>query len=437
VGQRFPHERSAFLAVVVSDSRYRVGVIRRHLTRLANESLSMFRVTIINGPRQSGKTTLVRELVASGGSYWSLDDDVTRTTAAADPHGFVELAASPMAIDEVQRGGDAVVLAVKSLVDRRTARGQFILAGSTRFLTVPKLSESLAGRAEVLDLWPLSQGEIVGVEETFLDDLLLAPERLAARRREALDRRSLFVRLVRGGFPELADLPADQTSRWHRSYVRTVVERDIRETSAISQAQELPRLLRLVAANSAGEMVHARMAADLRLSDDTVRRYLSLLEMVGLVVSIPAWTPSLTTREKRHPKMVIADSGLMCSLVGRDAESLASPSNPFIGPALESFVAMELVKQRGWSKRQPTLRHWRDRNGPEVDLVVEADDGTVGAIEVKASSGVAVGDAKHLMRLRDAVGDRFAAGVVLYLGDRMVPLGDRLWALPVTTLWGD
>ena len=224
-----------------------------------------------------------------------------------------------------------------------------MLAGSTRFLSVPQLSESLAGRAEILDLWPLSQGELAGVRETFLDTLLTDPDQLARRRFEQIDRRVLFDRLVRGGYPELVDASPAQAARWYRNYVRTVVERDIIEASAITQADELPMLLRLLAANTSGEMVTARLAGDARMSADTVSRYVGLLELVGFVVRIRAWTPSLTSREKRHPKVVITDTGLACGLLGRNAEGLGMATSPLTGPLLESFVTMELVKQRGWS----------------------------------------------------------------------------------------
>ena len=412
-------------------------MLERHLLLVAQDSLRSFRVTVINGPRQSGKTTLAKQLVGSSGTYWSFDDESVRAAARLDPHGFVERGPLPVALDEVQRGGDAVVLAVKSIVDRRNERGQFVLAGSTRFLAVPRLSESLAGRAEILDLWPLSQGELLGVRESFLDELLRDPAQLVNRRCEGIDRSALFDRLLRGGFPELIDSTPQMASRWYRSYVRTVVERDVVTSSAITQADELPTLLRLIAANSSGELVSSRLADDARMSVDTVSRYLGLLELVGLIVRIRAWTPSLTSREKRHPKVAITDTGLACALLGRNVDGLGSPLSQMTGPMLESFVAMELIKQRGWSQRQPAIRHWRDRNGAEVDLIIEDDDGTIAGIEVKASASVTPADVRHLRLLQEKLGSRFVAGVVLYLGDAVVQLGTALWAAPVSLLWSD
>jgi predicted AAA+ superfamily ATPase len=288
-----------------------------------------------------------------------------------------------------------------------------------------------------LDLWPFSQGELAGVRESFLDTLLTDPDQMVRRRFEDVDRKALFGRLARGGYPELIDASSAQAERWYRNYVRTVVERDIVEASAITQAAELPMLLRLLAANTSGEMVTARLAGDARMSADTVSRYVGLLELVGFVVRIRAWTPSLTSREKRHPKVVISDTGLVCGLLGRNADGLGMATSPLTGPLLESFVTMELVKQRGWSDRQPTIRHWRDRNGAEVDLIVEDDSGSIAGIEVKAASTVSPSDVKHLHGLRDKLGDRFTAGVIIYLGNRVVPLGERIWAVPVAMLWAD
>lgn len=412
-------------------------MIERHLLQVAQESLRAFRVTVLNGPRQSGKTTLAQQLVQGAGSYWSFDDESTRAAARLDPHGFVEQGHSPMAIDEVQRGGNDLVLAIKAAVDGRNDRGQFILAGSTRFLSVPQISESLAGRAEILDLWPFSQGELLGVREMFLNTLMSEPDRLPQLRCEHLGRQELFGRLIIGGFPELVDATATRAARWYRNYVRTVVERDVIEASAITQANELPTLLRLIAADTSGELVNTRLAGDARMGVDTVARYVSLLELVGLVVRIRAWTPSLTSREKRHSKVVISDTGLACGLLGRNVDGLGSPTSPLTGPMLESFVTMELIKQRGWSQPQPTIRHWRDRNGAEVDLIMEDDSGCIAGVEVKASSTVSSSDVKHLRRLQERLADRFISGVVLYLGTRVIPLGDHIWALPVSALWAD
>ncbi len=408
---------------------------KRALEQQVRSSLETFRVTVVNGPRQSGKTTLLKAVTATGGTYITLDDDDQRARARHDPTAFLERAARPIAIDEIQRGGDEVVLAIKAAVDRNDRRGAFLLAGSTRFLSVPSLSESLAGRAEILDLWPLAQSEIRALGTDVLDRLLADPAALEGASVEPLARAETADVLVRGGYPEAIVLEHDFRRRWFRSYLRTVIDRDVVTASSIRQASELPRLLRLVAANSAGELVPNRLAGDARLSEDVTRRYLGLLELVGLVVRIPAWTPSLTTREKRHAKAVISDTGLAAALLGIDAGSLAAPMTPTLGPLLETFVATEILKLVSWSSSGVTVRHWRDRNGAEVDLVLEWPNGEIVAIEVKSASVVRAPDVRHLERLRDGLGDRFRGGLVLHLGDQVTRFADRIWTAPVSALW--
>ena len=200
-------------------------------------------------------------------------------------------------------------------------------------------------------------------------------------------------------------------------------------------ASELPRLLRLLAANTAAELVPGRIAGDARLGDDATRRYIGLLELVGLVVRIPAWAPSLTTREKRHAKAVISDTGLAASLLGIDAAALTAPGSAMLGPLLETYVATEVLKLASWSSSGVVVRHWRDRNGAEVDLVLEWPDGGVVALEVKATSIIRAGDVRHLERLRDGLGARFRGGIVLHAGDRVTRFADRIWTAPVSVLW--
>lgn len=284
-------------------------------------------------------------------------------------------------------------------------------------------------------MWPLSQGEIAGVVDRFVDVAFDAPDALHALDVESIPRRELFARVARGGFPEVVGQDAGSRRRWFRTYVRTVIERDIVEASAIRQRDDLPRVLRLLASNTSGELVVARLAGDAGVTEDVARRYVGLLELVGLVRRVPAWMPSLTSREKRHPKGVVSDTGLACAVLGHDGARLAEPGAPMAGPLLETFVTMELVKQSTWSETAPTVRHWRDRNGAEIDILLEADDGRIVAVEVKASSSVSAADARHLFARRDALGDRFVVGAVLYLGEHPVKLGERVVALPVSTLW--
>jgi uncharacterized protein len=410
-------------------------LVARHALVPLVEAAQDFRVVILNGPRQSGKTTLLRQLQASrGGVLVSLDEPAVLAAACADPTGFVEGANGPLFIDEIQLGGDPLIRAIKVAVDRDPRPGRFFLSGSAQFLTVPVLSESLAGRAHVVDLWPLSQGELAGTTEHFIDNLfdpapLVEPKALPTRA-------GYFELACAGGFPEVLRRSTGRArSAWLASYLRTVVQRDVAELSHARYIDEMPRLLRYLAAVTAQELNAARLADQLGLSDDTVRRYLPILETTYLIHRLPAWSRNLTAKVKKHPKLHFTDSGLAAHLLGVTATALAAPASPVAGPMLETFVVNEIAKQLTWNDVPVRLHHWRDRDGAEVDLVIEADDGRVAGIEIKASATVTADDFRHLKRFRDWLGDTFANGAVLYAGERRLSFGDRLTALPIAAVW--
>jgi len=400
-----------------------------------SEAAGDFRVIVINGPRQCGKTTLLHQVrAARGGTIVSLDDPAVLAAARTDPVGFVDGRTGPLLIDEVQLAGDPLVRAIKAVVDRDPRPGQFILAGSTQFLTVPVLSESLAGRAHIIDLWPLSQGELQGTTERFIDRLFTPDSRAPTTAAEL--RAGYLERVCAGGFPEVLRRSTRRArSSWLASYLRTVVERDVTEVSQARHIDDMPRLLRYLAAMTAQELNAASLAHQVGLSDDTVRRYLPILETVYLVHRVPAWSRNLTAKVKKHPKVHLTDTGLAAHLLGVSADALGAPVAPAAGPLLETFVVNEIAKQRTWAETEVRLHHFRDRDGAEIDLIIEADDGRVAGIEVKATATVTSGDFQHLVHVRDKLGEAFATGVVLYTGANQLSFGDRLIALPVATLW--
>jgi predicted AAA+ superfamily ATPase len=411
--------------------------IQRHLLPVLIEALAESRVVVLNGARQSGKTTLARQLQAQrGGTFVTLDDEAILQAALADPAGFVSGFPTPLFVDEVQRGGDALLRAVKAEVDRDPRPGRYVLTGSTDFLAVPVLSESLAGRVTILDLWPFSQGELLGRVERFIDRVFAEPEALRATPATAMPRPAYFERVVRGGFPEVqARASARGRARWFENYVRTVTERDIRELSRVSRLAELPALVRLLAARTAQRLNVSDLAREIRIPQQTLAGYVELLEAVFLFQQLPAWSTNLTARVARQPKVFASDAGLASHLLGVDAAALALPTSALAGPLLETFVVCELVKQRTWSETLVDLYHFRDRHGMEVDVVLEARDGRVVGLEVKAAATVTAKDFQWLARMRDALGERFVHGAVLYTGPHAAPFGDRLSALPVATLW--
>jgi len=414
-------------------------IIDRQLAGPVRELVNDFRVTIVNGPRQAGKTTLLRQLHREvGGSFVTLDDDDQRSAARDDPRGYLQGQRRPLFIDEAQRAGDPLLLAVKAEVDRHPYPGSFVLSGSTRFLTLPTLSESLAGRAALVELWPFSVAERVGAPPTFLDTLFTDSAALTQLRPEPITRHEYLRLACAGGFPEaLHRQSARSRAAWFRSYLATVTQREVADISRIRHQGSLPRLMRLLAALTAGELNATRLARDLGIDANTVRNYLALLETVYLIHLLPAWSRSLTARVKHRPKIHLTDTGLAAWLREQSADSLARPDHAAVaGPLFETFVVNELIKLRAVSDVEISLWHLQDRAGGEVDCLLETPAGRVVAIEVKTAATARAEDFRHLKALRDRLGADFVAGVVLFAGSEPVPFGDRLLALPASLLWG-
>lgn len=410
--------------------------VTRHLESMVVEALSDTRVVGIVGPRQAGKSTLVHRLVATSrdATYVSLDDQRVRTAAEADPDGFVANRPGLLAIDEVQRVPE-LLLAIKARVDRDQRPGRFLITGSSALSATRGVSETLAGRIERFELWPFSRGELAGRRETFIDRLLSGD--LDTGYRGDLTKADYLDLAAAGGFPEAVQRGGHRRVAWFDSYVETVVEREAPAIAASPRTAELPRLLRLVAARHACLLNVADLARDAGLPERTVHRYLEVLEAVFLIRRLPAWAANLSQREVRASKIFLIDPGLAMHLQGVDAEVLRRPELALgaDGVALEGFVHAELLRQSGWATSRPHLLHYRDRRGAEVDIVIEDRRRRIAAIEVKAGVSVGQREVRHLAMLRDRLGPRFAAGVVLYSGPDVLPLGDRLAAVPTSALW--
>ncbi|HEX6354318.1 MAG TPA: ATP-binding protein [Actinophytocola sp.] len=393
---------------------------------------------ILNGPRQAGKTTLLRHVQARhGGTLFNLDDEQLLQAAISDPLGFVASGTEPRLIDEVQRAGNPLVRAIKAEVDAVRKPGQYVLAGSTRFLSTPSLSESLAGRGAVVDVWPFSQGEFEGRFEKFVDMAFDEPDALRAFTPSQLDRTDYFARICRGGFPEPALMHSARSRRtWFRSYVRAIAERDIREMTKINEPSAITTLLSYLASITAQEHNSVQTSNKTGLHRATVNRYLELLEAVFLVHRLSAWSRNPTARVVKHAKVHLTDTGLAASLLGISPDSLANPVAPLRGALVETFIVNELAKQVTWSESEVRLHHWRISGGPEVDVVLERDDGRIVGIESKARDTVTAEDFRGLTALRDHVGDQFSQGIVFHTGKRgSVNFGERLLSLPIAALW--
>jgi predicted AAA+ superfamily ATPase len=410
-------------------------MIERAVGRRLSTALEDTPAVFVAGARQTGKSTLVQAQArrAVGWTYRTLDDLATLASADADPEGFVEALGDRAILDEVQRA-PALFLPIKAAIDRDRRPGRFLLTGSANVLALPKVAESLAGRMEVLTLWPFTQAELQGTPQSFIDACFMGhPDRLrvAAARRE-----ELVARMLRGGYPEaVARRSDDSRDRWFDAYVTTLLRRDVRELAAIERIAELPRLLQTIAARTGGPLNVADLGRTLGLNQMTLRRYLTLLETLYLVVLIPPWFENLGKRLARTPKPYVNDSGLLAHLTGTDAGGLsARPAD--LGPLAETFAVMELVKMAAGSVARPKVFHFRTSTGQEVDVVLENRRRELVGVEIKAGATISEADFKGLRALQELVGARLKCGVVLHAGREILPFGPRLWAAPIQALWG-
>jgi uncharacterized protein len=395
------------------------------------EALADTPVVLIHGPRQCGKTTLARLVGdARGYAYISFDEDVVLAAAKADPVGFIGDLPDKAVLDEVQRV-PGLFMAIKSVVDRKRTPGRFILTGSANVLLLPRLSDSLAGRIEILRLHPLAQCELASSIPGFLDSLFACKFRMKHHGRLGAE---LAERIIAGGYPAALARPSvRRRTAWYRDYVETMVQRDVRDLARINSLQVLPRLLELAAGQTARLINVAEIAGPFQLSRPTIRDYVTLLERVFLLESLPPWHSNRLSRLIKTPKLHLGDTGLAAALLNLDPSALLK-DRAILGQLLETFVFQELRRQASWHEAI-SFHHFRDKDGAEVDIVLERGHQELAGIEVKASATVTAGDFKGLRKLKETVGNRFTAGVVLYDGDSALGFGDSFFAVPIRALW--
>lgn len=408
-----------------------------------SELLAGFRAIVINGPRQAGKSTLISQIQQDRGPVVSLDNRSYLDMALNDPELFLDSLDQHCAIDEFQRGGNDLLLALKTRLDASNQKGQYILAGSTRFLAGNELAETLTGRVGLVDLLPLSVGERLGIKESFLERLFDSkPDspttNVASENSTKKLARDDYAGLVAGGgFPELILGPNSQAFRsaWIESYIETVTAiANVEQVAELRKPELLQQLLHQVAARSSNELVTSDLARELNSSSHLVENYLHTLSALYLIRLLPAWSTSETNRAKKRPVGHILDTSIAAHLLGETGESLAEITNPWFGLLLESFVVGEVAKQATWADFPIRLSHFRDRSQREVDLVIERGR-KVAAIEVKATSTPRLRDCRHLEYLRDKTGERFTCGIVLHTGETNLQLSDRIFAKPISDLW--
>lgn len=398
------------------------------------EALTDTPVVLLHGARQTGKSTLVQHLTSTDhpAEYLTFDDTAVLAAATDDPAGFLAGLEGPVALDEVQRVPQLFV-AIKADIDRNRLPGRYLLTGSANVLTLPKLSESLAGRMEILTLWPFSQGEIEGRREGLIDTLFA--DALPKLRRSRQKETELINRVLRGGYPEVRSRASwGRRHAWFKSYVTTILQRDVRDLANIEGLTDMPRLLALLASRVGCLLNQADISRSLAMPQTTLKRYMALLEATFLVQLLPPWSSNIGKQMVKSPKLYLNDTGLVASLLGQSSETALKNSH-LIGPVVENFIVMELRKQITWSRTQPAIFHFRTLTGREVDVTLESPSGQLVGIEITTSSSVNADDFRGLRVLADQAGKRFVRGVILYGGREVVPFGRNLHALPLEAVW--
>ncbi|WP_303785314.1 ATP-binding protein [Azovibrio restrictus] len=422
-----------------------MDIVQRHLAARVERALGTSRVVNIVGPRQAGKTTLVRNLIETA-FYATLDDDAVRSALEADAYGQLHLLSDqakssgrPIVLDEVQRVPE-ITFALKRIVDADRRPGQFVLTGSSDIFTTGAAYDSLAGRVLTLTLRPFSAAEIAGAGPCGLldavsshpaDCLDVLPKPCSFTRRQAIDL------IVRGGFPEIRALPDPDRMDRYRSYLDSIVERDVAPVAHVRKPDMLRRLIDQMAARTAEEINVAALCQVLGARKETVNDYIDILSRLGIVHRLGAWTSSGAKREIKAPKLHFLDTGCATALRGEDSGSFGLGADPTaLGHLLETFVFTELEKSLAFLSKRWRLYHWR-LDSREIDIVAEAPGKLLALFEMKAASTVDVQDFRHIdwFRSEGPGRDYHAAGFVIYLGSQLLSFGPGRIAVPLSMLW--
>lgn len=413
-------------------------IVERRLNQVVRDRMTQEPVIILQGPRTVGKSTLLRSMAASlGREIVDLDDLPTRDAVRADPSLFLR-GPPPVLVDEFQHVPE-ILDAIKAELNMDSRPGRFVIAGSTRYSTLPATAQALTGRMHRVDVRPLSQGEVAETREDFAETLLADPALLTAAPPSSTPRDDYVRRVVTGGFPLVLRRakPSDR-ARWFDDYVELIIERDVLEISRVRQRVQLPRLLRQLASQTGQILNIAKAAAAIGMDKSTAENYTKLLEAVFVLQQLPAWGTTLGSRVGAAPKIHVVDSGLAARLLRLTESKLAAASAPALtefGHLLETFVAGEVSKQLDWLEEPVIRAHWRTHDGDEVDLVAERGDGRVAAVEVTAASRVSGDALKGMLGLRRRLGAHFLGGAILYAGIRSYTYEDRVHVVPVDRLW--
>jgi len=402
--------------------------IQRSLEPVLKKAAAEFPAVVLTGPRQSGKTTVLKHLFGKECRYVSLEPPDVRAAAMEDPRGFLELHPPPAIFDEVQYAPDLLPYMKERIDAHRDQAGQYLLTGSRNLLLTEKITESLAGRAAILRLLPLSRRETTGHPGAPLP----WESKKAGAPPARISVRDLWKDFLRGGYPELTADPGRDIGLWHAGYVQTYLERDVRSLRQVGDLSQFQSFLRALAARTAQLLSLTDLARDLGVALNTVKSWLSVLEATYQVIVLRPYFVNVGKRLVKTPKVYFTDVGTLCYLTGlKDPEHAAS--GPMGGPIMETAVLSEIVKTLTHRGLEPQVYFWRTSAGSEVDIVVEAD-GKVVPIEVKLSATPRPAMASSIKKFQQDFGDKAGPGFVVHPGDIRLPLGSNVTALPFAEL---
>jgi predicted AAA+ superfamily ATPase len=412
-------------------------LLRRNVENIVKETLNDTPVTVIQGARQVGKSTLAI-MVAQDFNYTSvtLDSEITIAAAKENPYEFVSQKKDGLLIiDEIQKYPE-LLNSVKLSVDKDRRPGRFLITGSANILELRDSNESLAGRAETIFLEPFSVGEMRGIKEDFVS-VLMNEDILSSLQKVTPMTRTEYAQFIEsGGYPDAQKRISRRRKAYFKNYLSRVLDHDAVELSGLAHIDRLQTIYAFLAGNPAQTYIRANVSRTLGIPESSMNAYIHLLKNLCLLHSLPSWGKNYSKRAVNRPKIILSDTGLVCSVNGITADFLSNIENGnALGPLLEAFVITEIIKQQTWSSVDYTLFHYRDSDNKEVDLLLELKCGKIIAFEIKASSSFSNSDFSGMKLLRNLLGERFHCGILLYTGSDVLPFGEKLYAAPISTIW--